>query len=162
MGRLLYLEKAMPLKRDPRLQPISRQHHKVLLLAQLLRQDVPAYRGMPAEAAGQRAYALREYHERLVPLLHYMEATLMPAVAGGDAEADRVAEQLRQKYAALAEQFQALQSEAAPALEQLDTLGHELQALVRTTERSYFQRIQACLPAALPPLPLNDPASTSS
>ena len=41
------------MKRHSSLVPYSQDHHKILVLAQVLKKDVPDYKGMPTDLKGK-------------------------------------------------------------------------------------------------------------
>ena len=48
----------MPIKRHKALQPLSRDHHQGLILAQILKKGAPQYKGMPSTIEGKKEYAI--------------------------------------------------------------------------------------------------------
>ena len=53
------------MKRHDALAPLSREHHSALLLAQLLKKEAPAYKGMPTALNEKAAYALNIFTTKL-------------------------------------------------------------------------------------------------
>ena len=53
------------MKRHEALAPLSREHHEALILAQLLKKGVPAYKGLPTDTAGKISYARQLYADKL-------------------------------------------------------------------------------------------------
>ena len=54
------------MKRHESLAPLSREHHAALLLAQLLKKNAAAYKGMPADTPGKILYAAEFYSSHLI------------------------------------------------------------------------------------------------
>ncbi len=75
------------MKRHEALIPLSREHHGALLLAQVLKSDVPDYKGMPTLPAEKAAYALETFTNTLQP--HFKkEELLMQKVMGRNDDLD--------------------------------------------------------------------------
>jgi iron-sulfur cluster repair protein YtfE (RIC family) len=53
------------MKRIEALAPLSREHHNALMLAQLLKKDAPAYKGLPLSVDGKIAYAKQQFEKEL-------------------------------------------------------------------------------------------------
>lgn len=151
----------MPLKRDPRLQPISREHHHLLVLAQLLKRGAPAYPTLPTDAPGKRAYALQEFHRRIVPLWKVEEQVLYPALKGVNPVLDQwtlfLAGENRRISNLLLNLPPHLQTDGQPPTEEdeplvaaLDFLGNELERHVRVKERQFFEEVQVMADNQLP------------
>jgi hemerythrin-like domain-containing protein len=134
------MEKRQPLKRDPALVPLSREHHKGLILAQLLKADVPDYKGLPSDVPGKVAYAKTEYEQRLKAHFEREESWLLPISeqAGGKLAdmARRVSKEHQEIRLAIAELH------AASSEEALDALGRKLERHIRFEEREWFRALQ--------------------
>ncbi len=136
-----------PLRRHPALQPLSRQHHQALLLAQLLKQDMPDYQGLPDTVEGKLAYARRLFDTDLAAHFAAEEEELIPAVRGRDAELDALCDTIVEEHRALAAALEQLEAaEAGERAALLDALGRLLEAHVRREERTWFERIQEVVP----------------
>ena len=139
-----------PLRRHPALQPLSRQHHRALLLAQLLKKDVPDYKGLPDTVEGKIAYTRRVWETELAPHFAREEDRLIPAVRGRDEVLDALCDTIVREHRAIAtaidELAQAPEGEAAALL---DALGRLLEAHVRREERTWFEQIQRVVPEAV-------------
>jgi len=133
------------MKRHPILIPISREHHQVLLLAQLLKKDAPPYRGLPVDRPGKIDYAAKRYHELLASHLRrdtdklYPYLLHWPALEELLSELNKKAERIRQSFDELDQSF---------SIEQMDSLGHLLENYVRVKERVLFQSVQQSLSEA--------------
>ena len=144
-----------PLKRHPALIPLSRQHHKGLILAQLLKADVPAYKGMPGDTPGKVAYAKREYEQRLKIHFEWEAHVLIPATEGYHEDLKAMGEKVLSEHKAIGRLITALSNEDEP--ENLDQIGRLLEQHIRYEERVWFSAIQAEVPEKiLAELPLLD------
>ena len=135
------------MKRHPALTPLSREHHLLLVLAQVLKQDVPAYRNMPATPAAQRNYALEQYERLIEPHFAWEDKVLLPLAARYGDKLRKLAEQALREHGELRDAFRDLPPEDDDDLpQQLDLLGRRLAANVRFEERILFQKMQELLP----------------
>lgn len=82
------------MKRHKSLIPLSRQHHDTLLLAQLIKKDAPAYKGLPTDIKGKREYTLITFRDHLVPHFEAEELILIPYVLGKTEKIDKLCEQI--------------------------------------------------------------------
>ena len=135
------------MKRHPALTPLSREHHQLLVLAQVLKHDVPAYKNMPATPNEQRAYALERYTELLEPHFSWEEKVLFPLAERYGDKLQRLVAQVLEEHQALRDAFEKLPLAAEADLPQeLDLLGRAISANVRFEERVLFQKMQELLP----------------
>lgn len=143
-----------PLKRHPALIPLSRHHHKDLLLAQLLKRDVPNYKGLPTDTPGKVAFAKQEYEQRLRQHFSWEAEVLMPATRAYHEKLRVMAEQVQSEHQQIADLIHALSPISTS--EQLDQLGQLLEQHIRFEERIWFSAIQEEVPESvllqLPPL----------
>jgi len=152
-----------PLKRQPGLIPLSREHHRVLLLAQLLKKNVPDYRGMPTTIEGKLQYLHDAYHAEFLPHIQKEEQILLPLVEEHAPGLGHMCELLVDEHEQLKEQITALLSLQPPyneleVKEQFNELGLLLEQHVRMEERMFFQRIQQLIPKeVLDTLSLDNP-----
>jgi len=136
-----------PLKRQPGLIPLSREHHRVLLLAQLLKKNVPDYRGMPTTIEGKLQYLHDTFHVELKPHIEKEEAILLPLVREHAPGLSHMCDMLTDEHQQIQEHILAVLSleppyEEADVREQLNKIGLLLEQHVRMEERMFFQRIQ--------------------
>ena len=135
------------MKRHPALTPLSREHHQLLVLAQVLKHDVPAYKNMPATPSEQRAYALERYTELLEPHFSWEEKVLFPLAERYGDKLQRLVAQVLEEHQALRDAFEKLPLAAEADLPQeLDLLGRAISGNVRFEERVLFQKMQELLP----------------
>ncbi|MFA0961941.1 hemerythrin domain-containing protein [Roseivirga sp. BDSF3-8] len=133
------------MKRHSSLIPISREHHKVLLCAQLLKADVPSYEGMPADPAGKIDYFLSFYSEVLEAHMDKEEKLLFPFVSEKASALQRLIRELTTDHEEIRRLSKNLDSASEMIAEHLDELGRLLEKHVRREERQLFQRIQELL-----------------
>lgn len=133
-------EKRKPLKRDPALIPLSREHHKGLILAQLLKEDVPNYKGLPTDVPGKVAFAKTEYAQRLQAHFEREEAWLIPLCEAEGGPLAEMAERILSEHETIRTGITALNEQSGP--ETLDQLGRLIESHIRFEEREWFQAIQ--------------------
>jgi iron-sulfur cluster repair protein YtfE (RIC family) len=127
------------MKRDPALIPLSRDHHQMLLLARLIRNDAPPYQGLPREATEKLQYA-RDFYRDFI--LHHFEKEeqLFRWVEGQGNEAlIQLVTDLRNDHTGLKQDFENLSQET------MDRVGRSLEKHIRKEERVFFQQLQAQL-----------------
>lgn len=139
--------KNTPLKRHVSLQPLSREHHEALILAQLLKSDVPDYKGLPTTVEGKVDYTLKTYEQDLEPHFRKEEDILIPKVLGFTKELDELCRTIEEEHRAIREAVGELEhAELGEAAALLDALGRLLEAHVRREERTWFELIQETVP----------------
>lgn len=143
-----------PLKRHPALIPLSRQHHKGLILAQLLKSDVPDYKGLPTDIPGKVAFAKKELEARLSRHFNWEATVLIPATRAYHKQLQAMSDQVQAEHRQITAQIQQLSDTSTPG--DLDELGRLLEQHIRFEERVWFAAIQREAPEAvlsqLPPL----------
>jgi hemerythrin-like domain-containing protein len=128
-----------PLKRHAALIPLSREHHKGLLLAQLLKSDSPPYRGLPTERADIIDYAKKEYQDKLLPHFEKEETLIRRSLQEQGTLADH-AQRVIQEHEQLRAAFTQLNE--ATTVSELDKLGRLLEQHIRFEERVWFMALQ--------------------
>ena len=134
------MEKRQPLKRDPALVPLSREHHKGLILAQLLKADVPDYKGLPSDVPGKVAYAKAEYEQRLKAHFEREEEWLVPISLQAGGILTEMAQRISEEHQEIRTAIANLHEASAP--ETLDALGRKLEQHIRFEERGWFRALQ--------------------
>ena len=135
------------MKRHEALIPLSRDHHQLLILAQVLKQDVPAYKNMPTTPEGQRDYALERFQKVISPHFRWEEEVLLPLAEKYGDKLQRQAQQVRDEHKDLRKAFaQLLDASVEDLPQQLDLLGRQIAAHVRFEERRFFEKLQEMLP----------------
>lgn len=141
------------MRRDPVLIPVSRQHRRLLMLAQLLKRNAPPYKGLPDTLAGKIAYASALRQTLLTAHTRYEEQVLFPFFRTAGGAISQLTDELEAEHQEIERLFQALASLApegilpeatAPQAALLaDQLGHLLERHIRKEERELFQQVQA-------------------
>ena len=128
------------MKRHEALKPLSREHHGALLLAQVLRNDVPDYKGMPTLVADKAAYALETFRNSLQP--HFdKEEQVLAKVKNCNAELDILIDEIKNEHIELSASFLSLAQAAVPE-KVLHQLGEKLITHIRKEERVLFPLIE--------------------
>ena len=128
------------MKRHPALAHLSRDHHGALILARLLQKDAPAYKGLPADAAGKTNYALQFYNDELVKHFTH-EEKVFKLVAGIHSALDVLIRTIFDEHHDLHLLFKLIKEH--PGIEtHLDELGKALEMHIRKEERELFPLIQ--------------------
>jgi len=132
------------MRRHESLAPLSREHHSSLLLAQLLKKDAPAYRGMPAEPASKAAYAIEQFLSSIQP--HFRkEEQMLGKVKKLNTEIDVLADEIIQEHRELTDDFIAIRL-SGDLVGDLDKLGKKLEKHIRKEERILFPLIEQYCP----------------
>ena len=135
------------MKRHEALIPLSREHHGALLLAQVLKSDVPDYKGMPTLPAEKAAYALETFTNTLQP--HFKkEELLMQKVMGRNDDLDKLVAEICSEHIELTEAFQSL-NQSQNLERSLHMLGEKLSEHIRKEERILFPLIEESCTAAM-------------
>lgn len=113
-----------------------------MLLAQLLKKDAPAYRGLPDTPDGKILYAQELYQALLSRHLLCDRERLFSYLAYWDTLAE-LCENLTDLNHQLMLDFENLNTPTP--VEELDIIGRRLERYVRTKERSLFEEAQQCL-----------------
>ena len=130
------------MKRHIALIPLSHEHHDALILARLLQEGAPEYKGLPTELGPKAEYALNLYQKKLEK--HFIqEEGMIPIVAGISQGLDALLEEMVQEHIVLRKLFAQLPAETN-LLIPLDHLGKSLEFHIRKEERQIFPLIQEC------------------
>ncbi len=136
--------KRKPLKRHPALIPLSREHHEGLILAQLLKSDVPDYKGLPTTLEGKLAYARSQYEQVLSAHFEKEEQLLVPESKAYGAEPAAMADRVVEEHRRIRQNLEALDEHSSP--EEFSLLGRLLERHIRFEEREWFATLQEVLP----------------
>jgi hemerythrin superfamily protein len=128
------------MKRHPSLAPLSRQHHGALILAQLLKKNAAAYKGMPNDTGGKATYAAGFYHTDLLP--HFeAEEKIFEKLKDMDAALDKEIKEIMEEHVLLQKLFEGINDQPdLPAY--LDVMGHTLEKHIRREDRILFPLIE--------------------
>ena len=126
------------MRRHQVLIPISREHHELLILAQLLKKNAPAYRGLPEKLSGKLAFASEEYTRFIEKHLKRDAFSLFAFLHLFD-----VFETILKELKGINEELSlAFQRSINLTEEEADQLGFLLEKYVRTKERKLFEKMQ--------------------
>ncbi|MGB5810962.1 MAG: hemerythrin domain-containing protein [Polyangiales bacterium] len=127
------------MKRHSTLIPLSREHFRMLILAQGLRDGgPPTLKALLSEDRAERARQVKSvFEETIEPHFLVEENQLFPLVRGQDPELERLATELCRQHANLREL-----ACSEDLIHHLDDFGDLLVTHVRTEERRFFQRMQ--------------------
>lgn len=128
------------MKRHPALAHLSRDHHPALMLAQLLKQNAPVYKGLPADTEGKLQYALKFYQDDLIT--HFEEEEEMMEMVGGiNPELDEKIKEIKAEHILLHGLFNSLGA-SADVIPHMNTLGMHLEKHIRKEERELFPLVE--------------------
>jgi iron-sulfur cluster repair protein YtfE (RIC family) len=132
------------MKRHIALQPLTRDHHQGLILAQMIKKDAPQYRGMPADTEGKTEYTLNFYKTDLSKHFKDEEKILFPFVKGKDESADLLIDEMISEHRKIEKLIDDLRTKNNSE-ELLDELGYLLESHIRKEERNLFPEIEKIL-----------------
>lgn len=128
------------MKRHESLAPLSREHHAALLLAQLLKKNAPAYKGMPTDTEGKILYAAEFYSSHLIA--HFAdEEKVFEQLKGKTAPLDDAIKEIIAEHVLLRKLFEEISNQEDP-ITYNDILGHSLEKHIRKEERVLFPLIE--------------------
>jgi hypothetical protein len=133
------------MRRHPSLIPLSRLHHKMLVLAQVLKSDVPDYKNMPTDCPGKSAYAIQVYKQVIVPYLSTNTNKLYPGLISANFPENGLLEEVKRMENRMIDCFENLLHAEDTEEYELDKLGCLIESLVRKKERQLFERVQCVL-----------------
>lgn len=113
----------------------------MLLLAQLLKKDAPAYKSMPTDLAGKANYAKDIWDSLIKPHLLLEENVLFPTVLNNAPSLSNLVTDLRKEH----KEIMAIFNKLTHDIETLDGLGNLIEQHVRKEERIFFQEVQELL-----------------
>ena len=133
------------MKRHDSLAPLSREHHQALILAQLLKNDAPLYKGLPDTMGEKIKYALTFYSSELIH--HFkLEEKIFDLARKINGTLEYLIVELIDEHRILTAMFSALQ-EAKNKPEKMNTLGELLTSHIRKEERQLFPLLEQNLTA---------------
>lgn len=133
--------KFLAMRRHPKLTPVSRQHRKMLMLAQLLKKNAPAYQGLPQTPEGKIEYAIGLFVNLIEDHVEMEENYIFPMAEKMSEQLEFLANQLKEEHKVLKERFMSL-NPLVPDLELMNELGNLLEKHIRKEEREFFQQLQ--------------------
>jgi len=132
------------MKRHPALIPLSQDHHKALLLAQLIKRNAPEYQGLPKELIGKMNFAKEIYHKELEHHFRDEEQFVFPYLKGKDDKLDNLISNILNEHIILKEKILSL-VDNPNLVGHLDEIGNILGEHVRKEERILFEKAQTIL-----------------
>jgi hemerythrin-like domain-containing protein len=136
------------MRRHKKLIPLSREHHEMLLLAQLLKKDAPAYKGLPHSWPEKLKYASELFLNMIEPHFQREEKVLFTIVMNASIAGDLI-EQLTAEHREITQQFKKILAGTIADKENVHNLAVLLESHIRKEERQFFQLIQQQLPSHL-------------
>jgi iron-sulfur cluster repair protein YtfE (RIC family) len=134
----------MPIKRHTAIQPLSRDHHHGLILAQLIKKGAPAYKGLPTEINEKKDYVISFYNSKLKKHFKKEEEILFPPVKNKSPEVDMLIDEIVSEHRKMEKLVNEVQK--TTDLENiLDKLGWLLEKHIRKEERVLFPAIEKSL-----------------
>ncbi len=128
------------MKRHESLAPLSRQHQAALLLAQMLKKNAPAYKGLPTDTEGKILYAAEFYSSHLIT--HFTdEEKVFEKLKGLSILLDTAIKEIIADHVLLRKLFEGISNQQDP-ITYNDTLGHSLEKHIRKEERELFPIIE--------------------
>ena len=126
------------------LQPFSREHHTFLIVAQLLKYNSPAYKGLPTDTKVKVNYALQIYASQMLSHWKEEEEKLFAYLKGMNAKLDGLIHILEDDHEELRHRFEQLSGDLNLELA-MNHLGELLELHIRMEERELFEKVQAVL-----------------
>ena len=128
------------MKRHPSLAHLSREHHGALILARLLQNNAPVYKGLPTDTEGKANYAITCYKEELIKHFEEEEKVLQ-LTRGIHAPLDLLVQTIFDEHQQLHRLFKSINTQQNVAF-LLDELGKALEIHIRKEERQLFPLIE--------------------
>ncbi len=132
------------MKRHKALILLSHDHHKGLLLAQLLKKNAPPYKGLPHDPAGKVDYAVNAFKSDLTIHFKDEEEILFPLLRNKNSELNKLIDELLEEHKIIKNRISFLQH-SNDLLQDLDKIGVILEKHIRKEERILFQEAQSIL-----------------
>jgi iron-sulfur cluster repair protein YtfE (RIC family) len=134
----------MPIKRHKALQPLSRDHHNGLILAQTLKKGAPHYKGMPTTIEGKKEYTVLFYSSDLIKHFNDEEQILFPLVKGRSNTVDNQINEIIDEHRKMENLISEIQNidDFEKILNEFGTL---LEKHIRKEERELFNEIEKLL-----------------
>lgn len=127
------------MRRDENLIALSRQHHQMLVMAQVLKSDVPAYNAMPKTSLEKFQFLKNKLSNLIVPNFHLHRYKLYPALIEWSFSDASLMDEIKGDEEEILISINSL-SEADEAT--LNEIGISIEELVRKKERQLYQKIQ--------------------
>ena len=133
------------MKRHPAFTPLSRDHHRTLLLAQSIKKGAPQFRGMATTDEGKRSDVLLHYEEHLKD--HFRkEETVFADCINVLPQTNELITEIIEEHRRIEELIHDL-TEGKEITDTLNALGFLLEKHIRKEERQLFELLQEKLSA---------------
>ncbi|HSL89975.1 MAG TPA: hemerythrin domain-containing protein [Ignavibacteriaceae bacterium] len=132
------------MKRHKALILLSHDHHKGLLLAQLLKKNAPPYKGLPTDPAGKMNYAIEAFKSDLTIHFKDEEEILFPLLRNKTSELDTLIDELLDEHKKIEDGISSL-NKSDDLVVDLNKIGVILENHIRKEERILFQMAQSVL-----------------
>lgn len=132
------------MKRHEALIPLSHDHHHGLILAQLIKQGAPVYKGLPKKISDKVDFTIRFYKDELAKHFDNEEKILFPVVKGKNYDLDNLVKEIVVEHRLLKKLIHSLNVKKEPG-KILNKIGILLEEHIRKEERILFEKIQAVL-----------------
>lgn len=128
------------MKRHDSLVPLSIEHHEVLILAQVLKKDIPDYKDMPTEPSEKLKLLKATFTNIMKP--HFIaEEKIAEDIRGRFEKIDKISDEIISEHTQIEDAISKLDS-SSNLVDDLDELGKLMDIHVRKEERLWFQLIQ--------------------
>lgn len=131
------------MRRHVTLIPFSKQHHQMLVLAQVLKTDVPDYIGMPTTVEGKHQFLLEKFEEVILPNLNKHRNLFYPAILQWGFTDQDLLQRIQEKEDDVVLICKEIKDGNILNNTQLNELGYALDTLVRMKERELYEKVQA-------------------
>lgn len=129
------------MKRHKSLIPLSDDHHKGLLLAQLIQKNAPQFTHLPNDVEGKIKYTKDAWENELKFHFASEENILFPFASGKNKDLDELLNIIVDEHRVIKKRISELHLNDK-SIEKLDELGNILKNHIRTEERELFPMIQ--------------------
>ena len=140
------------MRRHENLIPLSREHHQLLVVAQVLRNDVAPYKGMPTNFDQKKVYLLDDKRTLLLKNLNFHRKTFYPDLRKRSDKFEEIIEQLMELEDVIIAHLMKANSIDEEAIQEI---AMTLQTIVRERERVLYEKVQIELEDWLDLRPLN-------
>lgn len=130
------------MRRHVALIPFSKQHHQMLVLAQVLKLDVPDYKGMPVTLEGKIDFTKRKFEEIILPNINKHRRLLYPNILKWGFPDEGLVEHLQEMEDEILKIGKAIREGHDYSEIQLSDFGYSLDTLVRIKERELYEMVQ--------------------
>ena len=132
------------MKRHKTLIPLSQDHHNGLMLAQLIKEGAPEYRGLPTDVEGKVNYLRESWQKEIEPHFKNEENILFAEIYGKNQDIDLIIDELKSEHQKLERLIGEIEiSKDVQRL--LSSIGFLLENHIRKEERLLFEKIQFLL-----------------